>query len=326
MRRRPIVVWLLRLAISASVLGLILYKIPLAGIIDSLRQARIGLVLAGFALVVPLVWLSAVRLWLLTRAQGMPLSVNQLVAVNLACDFYGLFLPGYLAGGAIRWYKLSRLDGKPGETIAVIGFNRMVELAPALALGILFWALDPIARAHELIPVFFIAALVALVGLYLLVVGKVASFDGAKVSRRLLHPIRAEALGKKLDTLFVSLGRLGKPGRRAVSNVLSVSCLTHILGIFSAYLLARSLSLELTIVNLGWVRTVLVVVLMLPISWSGFGVREGSLILLLGQYGVRPEEAVGLSFLIFVRGAAPAFIGGLVETRNLFPPRRQSES
>ncbi len=77
--------------------------------------------------------------------------------------------------------------------------------------------------------------------------------------------------------------------------------------------------------NLGWVRTVLVVVLMLPISWSGFGVREGSLILLLRPYGVLPEAAVGLSLLIFFRGALRALVGGLVETRSQFRSRSQGQ-
>jgi uncharacterized protein (TIRG00374 family) len=326
MSRRKVVVWLLRLAVSAAVLGLILYKLPLGGIVDSLRHARAGLLLAGFLLVVPLVWFSALRLWILTRAQGMPLSVNQLLSINLACDFYGLFLPGYLAGGAIRWYKLSRLDDKPSEAIAVIGFNRMVELATALALGVLFWTLDPIARTHALIPVFFVGALLALGVLHLLVFGNIASLDGKAIAQRLLRLNRAAVLGRKLDRLFASLGRLGKLGGWNLSCVVSVSCVTHLLGIFSAYLLAQSLSLELTVVNLGWVRTVLMVVLMLPISWSGLGVREGSLILLLRQYGVLPEEAVALSLLIFFRGALRAVVGGFVETRSLFLSRRRAEA
>ncbi len=213
MNRRKMVVWLLRLAVSAAVFGLILYKLPLDGIVDSLRHARAGLLLTGLLLVVPLVWFSALRLWILTRAQRMPFSVNQLLSINLSCDFYGLFLPGYLAGGAIRWYKLSRLNGRPTEAVAVIGFNRMVELATALVLGVLFWTLDPIARAHYLIPVFFVGALLVLGALHLLVFGKVASLEGRTIARRFLRRSHAEVFGQKLDSLFARLGRLGKLGR-----------------------------------------------------------------------------------------------------------------
>jgi hypothetical protein len=51
---------------------------------------------------------------------------------------------------------------------------------------------------------------------------------------------------------------------------------------------------------------------MLPISLNGLGVREGSLTLLLAQYGVRPDQAVALGLGWFSLGLGVGLVGGIL--------------
>jgi hypothetical protein len=68
--------------------------------------------------------------------------------------------------------------------------------------------------------------------------------------------------------------------------------------------------MTLGVANLIWLRSALVVLIFLPISLSGIGVRDGALIVLLGEYGVLPAVAVGLSLLLLLRSVISAMIGG----------------
>lgn len=61
---------------------------------------------------------------------------------------------------------------------------------------------------------------------------------------------------------------------------------------------------------------------MLPISFAGLGVREGTLVFLLQPYGVSATDAVALFFLFFARALLVAGIGGLFEAKNIFLPSR----
>ena len=68
--------------------------------------------------------------------------------------------------------------------------------------------------------------------------------------------------------------------------------------------------------NIGWVRSVVLLIGMLPVALAGFGVREGSLIAALQPYGVTAAQAVALSFLLFGRDLLSAAVGGLAEARS----------
>lgn len=99
----------------------------------------------------------------------------------------------------------------------------------------------------------------------------------------------------------------------------------HILGIVSFWLVAMALDLHISFLTIGWIRVVMHALLMLPISLAGIGVREGSLVVLLQEYAVLPNEAVALAFLLFVVTLLSNSTGGLFEIRNLLSPRPADE-
>jgi len=81
--------------------------------------------------------------------------------------------------------------------------------------------------------------------------------------------------------------------------MLGLSLSMHLLGVLSFYAFALSVGVDVSFIIIGWVRSFIHIVTMLPISFSGLGVREGTLIVLLQGYGVSASDAVGLSFLLF---------------------------
>jgi hypothetical protein len=88
------------------------------------------------------------------------------------------------------------------------------------------------------------------------------------------------------------------------------------------YSLALGLHIDIHLIIVGWVRSLINIATMVPISFSGLGIREGGLIVLLKPYGVSGSEAVALSFLIYLGNLFLGFIGGLLEARKfLFPPK-----
>ena len=84
------------------------------------------------------------------------------------------------------------------------------------------------------------------------------------------------------------------------------------------------LDLSLDFVSLGWVRSVIRLVSMIPISISGLGVREATFVYLLKAYAILPEKAIALSLLVFAQRLVHAFIGGWFEfERHVFRARER---
>ena len=319
---RSLISWLFKLAVSATLLALVFNALPLSDLIGALGRADPFLVLVAYITMPPVLYMGAVQFWVLTKAQGMSQSVRQILTVNLATQFYGLFLPGSLAGGAIRWYKLARPEGKRAESLAVILFNRMVEVAVAVGLGLAFWLADPLARDED-----WVLALFGVLALAL-VVGYVMLFGTNNISLRIAVRFKPRGIlatpWDKLIKALQSCGRFGGLGAGRVTAVVGLTLASHLLSVLSMVLLARALSLDVSAATLGWIRSVSTLLMMLPISWLGLGVREGSFLLLLAPFGVPAGSAVALSLLMFVRGILGGVSGGLLEAWAFFSVQRRN--
>ena len=87
-----------------------------------------------------------------------------------------------------------------------------------------------------------------------------------------------------------------------------------------------ALDVNLSFLTIGWIRVVLHAIMSLPISLSGIGVREGSLVLLLHEYGVSGADAVALAFLLFIINLAQNSLGGIFELKNMIWPKPQGDA
>jgi len=83
--------------------------------------------------------------------------------------------------------------------------------------------------------------------------------------------------------------------------------------IFAFYLLALSLNMHLNLIESAWFFSVISIVVLMPISFSGLGVREGISIFLLSKVGIDSSSALSYSILIFLIGVLIALIGGVFE-------------
>jgi glycosyltransferase 2 family protein len=75
--------------------------------------------------------------------------------------------------------------------------------------------------------------------------------------------------------------------------------------------------LELEFLAVLWIRAGLQLVLMLPLSVAGLGLREAGLVGLGGLVGVPAATAMAWSLTIFFGSLLVAAAGGLIESRGV---------
>ncbi|MFV2056708.1 MAG: lysylphosphatidylglycerol synthase transmembrane domain-containing protein [Thiohalomonadales bacterium] len=301
-----------KLIISACLLGLVFYFIPFANVISSLRTAELSWVAAALGLGVLQTYLSAARLKILTDKQGINARYADIVNINFIGTFYGTILPGELASGVIRWQRLYQIDHKGHEALSAIIFARFISTVYLVLFGILFSLLDDV-RSHFnlLVSIFFFIFM----GLMLVcLIGTIPQFTTVLARFEKAMP---QSLQRILQKQLSAIGRFRQLPRRTILAVSIISSLEHLVGIFLILFLAYAVSAEITFVQIGWLRSAVVLVQLLPVSFSGLGVREGTIVLLLQPYGIEGAQAVSLSLLLFGKNLFIGAIGGIIEVKSL---------
>jgi uncharacterized membrane protein YbhN (UPF0104 family) len=91
--------WVLKALITLGLLSYIFNIIPVSEIVPAIASARIHFFAIAFLLVLLMNYVASCRMKRLTDRQGMTVTRRRIFEINLIAKFYGLVLPGSLAGG-----------------------------------------------------------------------------------------------------------------------------------------------------------------------------------------------------------------------------------
>lgn len=301
-------VW--KATVSIVLLTIVLYFVPFRQIVAALSGVALSPVLLSVFAVLAFHVMGSAQTRAIIRRQQIGLTIPAIFRINLITAFYSLFLPGTLAGGAIRWYYFSREPGKGAPALAAIAFNRVLDTCTLVLVGLVCFALDR-ARNEDTISASVLlggAGLALLGSLLCLHPGLQAQVAKIAANRHLPAIVQGQA-----ERFVNALSTYGSNDPRFHATVLFLAVSRHGIGIFGILLLATAMGLDLSFTTIGWFRAVLTLLLMLPISLGGFGVRELSFVGLLQPLGVAPAAAIGFSVLLLARNALVALIGGAIE-------------
>ncbi len=320
---RTRIIWTCKLIITILILTYIFAHIP----ISSIWNAFISIELAEIFILIPIILLSTLvsagQLKVFTDNHHMHVSLSRVLSINFSTEFYNLFLPSYLAGGAIRWHKLSRDNKKRAEALAALILNRVINTLTLALFGLICWTYDDAIISNDYYGLFFLVLFLGLLALYIFLFSQYVSSAFQHIS---LHPkfqLLPTLISRGLSKLIHAAMEYQKLSGREHGFIFFLSCLWQILGCTFYFLLARSLGIEISFESLGWIRSILGLLLLFPLSISGFGVREGGLIFLFGYFEIVPAAAIAFSFLLFARTLLLGFIGAFVEAKGTLAPVKQ---
>jgi glycosyltransferase 2 family protein len=152
-----------------------------------------------------------------------------------------------------------------------------------------------------------------------------ASVLGLVLASKIAVPLARWRYSRWFATLATDIHRvlLGSKG----ATILSIGCLTHRLTILIVWLLGQAQGLALPLTDAAVLFTAIIAVLVVPISISGWGVRELAVVSLLGAHGVAPERKLLLSVCFGLTATAGSLPGALAWFAYPFAPiRRPPES
>jgi hypothetical protein len=242
-----------------------------------------------------LLFLAAVRWSILLGGEH---TVAKLFSLTLIGAFFNNLLPGAVGGDAVKAYYLYRDTGKGGKSIASVFLDRYVGYAGLLCIGLVSGLLafqDLAAVGMQWISPLLFAAFIA---------GSLVVF-GLRIGRR---------FSTVADFYDFFHERVRDRGAMAKTFLLSLA--VQGLAILMVWLIALGLGQHPSFAALFVFVPIIFTVMMVPLSISGLGIREGAFVLLFGLTGISAEASTTISFLWFLSIAAVSLLG-LIEYLRL---------
>ncbi len=296
-----------KMVLSLGLMAFLVSRIPLEHLGDALRAAHpAGLALAAALMLFSNV-LGAWQWGQLMRVVEIRIPFWKVLSYYHVGLFFNNFLPANIGGDIARVFDASRHADTKTAAVSTVLMDRLIGTL-ALAGLALFTTLPAIDRFHLSIVYLMV------IGFFAVTVTVVwAVFHPALLPalERLLSRFGLGALKPHLDDLA---GRLqGFRGQRAVfARLLALATVVQVSRIGVHVLVARALGLHIDLAYFFLFVPLLAVIVSLPISLNGIGVREGAGIVLFGLVGVDRAHAFSLQFTTYLVAVAVSLLGGLV--------------
>ncbi len=313
-----------RSLLSLGILALLLWKIDIFQVIPVLLEGSSILIL--IAIIIFAINRILVSLQLLVGL--IPLNIHtpllKLIKIQLISDFYALSLPGQgIAGSAALWIGLSKARNERMQIGALILYLKIIGILSILGVGTLSILLSP-SQLQTFEISFLVIFLIASVFCGLIFAPRCARFFSSIVRLFLyIYPNR-HWIQKKAEDTLKAVNDFGRINGKYILYIVGLSLCVHILGSCIYYALALSLDIHVSFFTIAWIRSLLLIISIAPITIAGIGVREATFVVLLQQYGVPEENALGLSLAVFGVMLLGAIVGWLLEKHTMLKASVQS--
>lgn len=294
----------LRLLVSVALLGGLAWHLDLRALGALLTHLHPGWMGSAFLLVLAAVLLSAWKWGLILRARGHAIGLPRLVRHYFVGLFFNNVLPSSIGGDGVRAWEARKDTGETAEAIGSVVTERLiagVALGASALAGLPF--MPPSARLWLLVAA-FVALNLTLVLLFVL--PRVAESAVRKLLPRQLDRLQ-DMVARIVLTVRATLAQRGLFARVVLC---SVAFQTLVAAVNACIFRAMDLPVDLATCM---VYTPMIFALtMLPISISGFGVREAAYGYFFVQAGATQSQAFAASVAFFALVGVASLPGALV--------------
>jgi uncharacterized protein (TIRG00374 family) len=314
---RPVRVVATLLVTSAAV-AYILSKVDLGKTVDIITGASVPWLVLSAALTVVTVPPMAWRWQLLLRVRGVDESVSWLTRTYCVSYAVGQVLPTSVGGDASRIFETSRRH--PGQITPITGsvlLERSLGGAVTLVLagvGLLLAIGRYAIGAYLWVEAVFVVATIAAGFVFFSRRVRARLRFALPYARRLRLETAARAVYDGLHGYREHVGTL-----LGVSLITLASQLVRILGIYAS---GRAVGIHLALLPYVVLGPLLFLVMLVPFTVNGIGVREAFFVDFLGRLDVNHDAAFACGFLFFIMTVLLALPGvAVILWENVFGRR-----
>lgn len=303
-----------KLGITVVLLWWLSRKLDLGIVLQKLRLLSPAALLLSLVLTFCGNLLAIVRWDIFVKMIGIRIPSSTVLRYGLIGCFFNQALPSSLGGDGIRFWLLYRDRIPASSALRSIFIDRLVGFALLLLLSL--YGLPRLLRE-----LFAVDVRVSLMGLVCCLFLGVAAFKIIADQKDRLNRYR---IGRLLVQIVGDLKLLLRNYPRLV-EVVFVSIVAQLTVFCVVWILIREFDPSVSFVDVLTVTPVIFILLIIPISIAGWGLREGLFVAGLGLIGVSHDAALISSILFGLVSLAASLIGGFIWIFDNIKAKRVSQ-
>jgi len=303
----------LKICISILFIGYISFKVDFSVIVGAFRRINFSLYLLSTLIALFSNFIIAGKYYFLIRESPITHTFLSLVRINFITRFYALFLPSAVGREAVRWFKVTRNQDGRVLFLSSIIFERLTFLFVLIlcaAVPLFFYNSMPeiTVLRTRLMPWIFIS-----IGIIFLSLSFYFFAPLRLLVESLTRRISASILQKFDVNSFLKNFSLQNIKTPSCAIIFGLSLIWQLFFLSRLSALMAAASLPLTLVDVAWMGSLVLLLQTLPISFAGIGLREGAYAYLFSLYKLPPEKGILIGVLFFSQMLIMASIGGIFE-------------
>ncbi len=303
--RKLSILW--RLLVSGILVYILVTRIDMAKLLASFKDMRLSL---GFG-IVGLIYFGNVILaykWrVILQFFNVDTKYLTLVKLYFIGSFFRYSLPGGFGSDLVRGYSMFRNKQKRTSVVSSLVIERITGFTAGLILAgaawvLLFFLIRLTVGGFELLTIALSFLTALALGYY---------FRNSLISVFLVRILRTHRIKKPAHMTIEELLSLLKTPRKLIF-LLTISVINYFVIATMYYLSGLALGIDVAFFHYLVFIPIVSVVIRLPLSLYGIGLREGMFVILFGGVGLSPEKAVSISLLVFTIGVLSSLVGGFL--------------
>ena len=301
-----------------GLIGIILFiyiisKVNLNQVINIFSSANLFFIVISVVMLFFAIILRSLRWEIIIKATGFDISLKDCTLIWLKGYFLGGVTPGRVGDLFRAKFLTDKIGISLGKSVLTAVIDRLFDILVIFGLSALGILMISQLFGIELFSLHYLFILLVISGLSLYIL--ISRKPTAKIVSPLFNlfvPSKFKETAKiNFDEFYKGLDLLKERKQHLFASI-SVGILSWLVVGIGCYLIALSLSLNISYWYLLISIAISSLIALLPISISGLGTREATFIFLFSIINIVPEEAVSFSLLVLAWNLLPILPGAIL--------------
>lgn len=278
-----------------------LYFTDIIRIIETINYKNF--ILLFFISVLQIFFISFIQIIYLKNID-LKLTFPSIYKENLIAAFFGFIAPGMIGADSYYTYSYGKKISNYTKALSGILFLRVLGFMIILLFVIFSFTYvgNNLVYKYDIFKnMDFISLIIGIFSISIIVILLYIVFKKTVIKYY-----------KKIKYDFIDLFIITNKRKRVLLTVILLLISFYSFSVGSRLFMANIIGIDMPILKLGSIILIVNFILMIPVSISGIGVREGGFIGLLSLYNIPLEKAFLLSFFDFSITAIAALLGGSI--------------